>query len=371
MEAGRGWRTVGVDPLEGVAMSDAAHLSHRGTGHAAASATPVAEVVARALQEGILTPEQADRLLELAPSAAPPPAPVPAPRGAATEPAWRAERATRLRAVVAEALGYVGAVLVIVAGIVTAQQFWDDLAPVAHALLAGLLAVVLLAAGQSVHGAAGTPFGRLGSVLWALAVAAVAGTAAIVGGEILEYEEETLALAILVPATVVALVTWWQRPRGLQQAVALVGIAGTSAAALAQLDVALGDWGGLMVWAIGIAWMLLSWSELLRPPDVGLVLGAVAALMGPMMTAGGRNDRLGLVLGVATALGLVAASVTLRVTAVLAVGVVGLFLFVPQLVFEFFGDQLGAPVALLVSGALLLGTSLWIARTRHDEHATR
>ncbi len=46
----------------------------------------------------------------------------------------------------------------------------------------------------------------------------------------------------------------------------------------------------------------------------------------------------------------------------LGVGAVGIFVFVPQVVFQYFGDSLGAPVALLISGAVLIGGAVALSK---------
>jgi hypothetical protein len=312
-----------------------------------------AELLDRAVDEDIVSAEQADRLRALAPAG-------PAPGAGAPEPA------VPRRAFVAEAMGYVGAILVIAAGSTITAQFWADLAPWAHASLLGVLAVVLLAAGGVVQGEAGTPAGRMRSVLWLLAVVAVGGTAAVVADELLDLREAESALAAFGPATAVAIVLWWRLPRSLQQVAVVAGIVGTATAALGTFDLALEELGGLLVWALGIAWLALAWGGLVRPVPTGYVLGAVLALLGPLMVAG-MAGRGGLVLGLVTAGALVATSVPARHTVLLWLGVVGLFLYLPRIVLEFFGDQIGAPVALLVSGTVLLGIALWAARVRQDD----
>ena len=305
------------------------------------------DLVRRAVSEGIVSTDQAAALRGLAPAAGPP---VPGGHG-------------RLRAWVAEALGYVGAALVLVAGMVTVGQFWAELAPWAHVALAGLLAVVLLAAGAVVSGEPGTPLGRLGSVLWFTGAGAVVGTSALAATELAGLEDAASGVAAFAPATAVAVVLWWRRRRALQEVAVVVGLIGTSASLLGMADVEMGDWGGLLVWAIGVAWLALAWGEVVQPARTGRVVGAAVALVGPLM-AFGASGRWGPVLGVVTAGALVAASVPARETVMLGLGVIGLFVFVPNLVFEYFGDELGAPMALLLSGVVLLGVSLWIARSR-------
>lgn len=323
-------------------------LSHEGppTIVTLAESPTVRDVLARAVTDGIVSRDQADRILLLAGS----------------EESARAP-AGRLRAHVAEALGYVGAALVAIAALVTVQQFWADMTAGAHTALLAVVAVVLLVAGAFLHAEAGTPIGRLGSFLWLLGVAATAGTAATFAEDVLELEEAALGVATTAPPTVVAFALWSLRQRSLQQLAVLVGLAATSATLLALVDVTLEDWGGLMVWTLGLVWIVLARLDVVQPRRTGLFAGAVATLLGPLLMFG-SSQRVGIVLGIATAATLVAASVLWRQTVLLGLGVLGLFVFVPTGVFEFFGDDLGAPVALMLSGLLLLGVALAVARMR-------
>lgn len=312
----------------------------------------LSEVVARAQQEGIVSAEQAQRILALAPTGQPIVSTTPD-----VEP-----RAGHLAAYVAEALGYVGGVMMLVAGLFVAQQLWVDLPARGHAFMLAVLVVALLSAGAMVHGEPGTPLGRLGSFLWLLAVAAVAGMAAVVAEEMAGLEEAVQGIAITVPTTAVAMVLWVRRRRSLQEIAVFAGLLATGASLLALVDADLEVWGGLLVWTSGVAWVLLAGAGVVRPARTGLVVGAVAALQGPLMM--GDSGSGGVLLGVITAGALVVASVALRETILLGLGVLGLFVFIPLAVFDVFGDQFGAPVALLLSGGLLLGIALWVARTR-------
>jgi di/tricarboxylate transporter len=50
----------------------------------------------------------------------------------------------------------------------------------------------------------------------------------------------------------------------------------------------------------------------------------------------------------------------------LAVGAIGLFLAVPQLVIEWFGDAIGAPATLLLVGVLLVLLAVGLGRARRE-----
>jgi hypothetical protein len=72
----------------------------------------------------------------------------------------------------------------------------------------------------------------------------------------------------------------------------------------------------------------------------------------------------GVILGVATAAALLAMSVRVHSTILLGFGTAGVFVFVPQVIVEFFGDSIGVPLALFVAGVVMLALALLVARLR-------
>lgn len=309
---------------------------------------PWSEVVHRAVDQGILQPSQGEALLELAASMSPV-------RGV-TQPVGRP------RAWLAEALGYVGAALAVTAGLLLAGQFWSDLGEAVHVATLALVTVALLSVGATVdrHESAG-PLWRLGSVLWVLAVVGVAATAGVVAGEALALPEMDVAVWTATPAAVAAVALWRLRPRSLQEATAALALAAALLAGVARVAPGLTDFNGLWIWGLGVVWFALASTGHLHPARSGIVVGAVGLLVGPLFILDGRW---GVVLGLATAAVLIALSVPMRATVALALAVLGLFVYVPQVVFAFFGEELGAPVALLLSGVVLLAVSLAVARAR-------
>jgi len=73
-----------------------------------------------------------------------------------------------------------------------------------------------------------------------------------------------------------------------------------------------------------------------------------------------------MLLGLVTAGVLLTFSVTLRNTILLGFGAAGIFIFVPQIIFEYFGDTIGVPLALFLTGVVLLGGALLVARLRTE-----
>jgi hypothetical protein len=79
----------------------------------------------------------------------------------------------------------------------------------------------------------------------------------------------------------------------------------------------------------------------------------------------------GLALGIGTGVALLGASVALRSTVLLAFGAAGVLLFLPQIVFEYLGDTLGAPLALLVCGIAILAAAFAAARLKRTVGAAK
>lgn len=269
---------------------------------------------------------------------------------------------TRRRAVLVEAVGYVGAALVLAAVVLLGAELWADLAHWARTSLLVLIGLALAAAGRWVRppGAVGAP-DRLAGTLWVLSTAAWAGAAAVVT----EWADVAGHQRVLI-AGVVALVPaglwWWARPAALQLVV-LFAAAGASVGGLLlalEPDVA---WAwALLVTAFGLAWGLLVWGGLLSPPRTGYVLGAVTAAVGPQIAAGDVDvaaPAVGLVVGVA----LIVAGVALGASVLAVIGTVATTGYLLELAQQLLPGELGWMVGMLVAGAALLAGSLTALRT--------
>jgi hypothetical protein len=100
-----------------------------------------------------------------------------------------------------------------------------------------------------------------------------------------------------------------------------------------------------------------------EPRRVSLTLGPLAGLTGAFVASGDRTS-LGVWLGIAVSVGLVAASVSLRHTPMLGLGVAGLFAFSVWAIGYYFGETIGTPLVLLVAGVILLAVAFVAARLR-------
>lgn len=168
------------------------------------------------------------------------------------------------------------------------------------------------------------------------------------------------ALALCGAAVVPGLVA----ERGEQTLLTAVGAAGLALAVPSVLTYFGRDAGvatGGMTWLAGGALLALGSKRLVRLPLLIEVLGGAGMLGGAALTAtqvGGLGPVLGVVTGAALiGLGMVGGRVLHS-----AVGSIGLLINVPWAIAHFFPGEGRAPLLVLVSGALILGVAVLLAR---------
>lgn len=306
------------------------------------------EVLRRRLDEwtdeALITAEQADAILR---------------HEAGSEGAGEPER--RRTPLVAEVLGYLGGALVLIAGFVAVTEFWDDLSVAARLALVGVGGLAVLGTGWVLVGRDEPAMQRLGGFLWLLSVAAVAFWVAVAARDGLGWAAEPSATAASSGALVLA---WplWARHRGSLQLIAAFGATvATLVTALVQLGSDDEPTVGSAIALLGVAWLVLARRAVLGPRRTATVLGAAALVLGVQSAT---EQSAFIVVGVLVGVTVLAVAVVVDDVILLGAGVVAIFIFVPQLVFEWFGDTLGAPLTLLLCGLILLGVALGVARLR-------
>lgn len=311
------------------------------TDHATRPVDDLAEHVERWVAHGLISQEQATQIVA----------------DEQADVAGHGEAAGR-GPMVTEALGYVGGVLVVVAGLLLTAQLWSDLALSARIGLTAAAAVLLLALGAALPVSLGTAAGRLHSAAWALSAATVAFLLGLVAVEVLDTDDADTALVVTAGATAYSAVLWWLLRSPLQQAVVFVGLAATAASALARIAPS-GPSGdglpGLGVIAVGAGWLYLGGRRRLEPRRFVLVLGGVATVLGSssvQMTDWGRFVAL------AAVLVLVGLALRMRELALLAVAALGMFIVFPRVLMSWFPGAVAAPLALLLAGTLLVLAAL-------------
>jgi Predicted membrane protein (DUF2157) len=298
----------------------------------------------------LITPEQADRILV---------------RGDVLVQAPPAEqrRHQERSSLVIEALGYLGGVIILVASILIASLYWDQVTTTARLLILGGVAGVLLASGFAVPERLEDVGIRLRSVMWLLSTGALAGFLGLLGADALNMADQDVFLLISAGVAVYAIGLWLISQTLVQQLAMMVGIMLTAAALTTELDVGQ-TLPGFAVWGVALIWVVLGWGGVLEPRRFVMVFGAAGMFVGALTTipTDGGN-----VLALVTAAAVVTTAVLFRDLLLLAVGAFGTLLVLPAVITEWFPGDLAAPIAMLAMGAVLVGAALFVARRRHTK----
>ncbi|WP_406054696.1 DUF2157 domain-containing protein [Kribbella sp. NBC_00889] len=295
---------------------------------------------------GVITPEQAARMRADVGPSMPPASP---------------ETEHRQASLAIEALGYLGSVLIVVASLLLASEYWDDLSTVGQLIIIGGAAGTLLLAGFVVPERLGRAGTRMHAVLWLGATVATAGLLGLFGDEVLGWYDEDLALLVFVGVTALAAALWWRLPTALQQAAVVAGLAGAAGAAAAEFHARADQLPGLAIWGVGAIWFVLGWGGIVLPRWTALLLGGFGLMIGSGMTMPADG---GIVVALTTVTALVVLAVLARDLLVLALGAWGALQFLPIAINEWFPGEVAAAIALLVAGGLLVSVAIWIARRR-------
>ncbi len=267
----------------------------------------------------------------------------------------------------AEALGYVGAAVLILGLISLVSSAWPDMSfPARCAVLVAVL-LVLFGAGLPLDDDEPIEW-RLRSVVWGLSIGAAGGLTAQVVVDGFGWTEEAVAISIGSVTALYGLGLWQLKDRPTCHAGAFVGSLVAIVGVMSWLDGPPAM--GLSVAGWGLAWLLLSRTERVPPTYAGAVLGCAALLIGPVITAESWSTAAPLLgLGVAATLVCVGAMGSLLLMT--AAGVVGVVVYLPWSLSAIFGDAIGPAVIQVVTGAGLLGAMLILLRFRRRSAGDR
>lgn len=268
-----------------------------------------------------------------------------------------------------EILGYVGAVFVLVAAILVVVDLWADMSRAAKIVLAGSAAAVLVGAGLLVTRADHPRIRRVGSVVLLLALI----PAGVAVGLVAEttFSEDTAVLCGMAAAALLGLALYARNRHSVAQHLGLfVSTMGVVLFAPIVIEDT-SDWlPGLMLFIAGVVWVVLASFEVVLPRSLGEIAGSVAALFGAFTLVSSLSwEESGGTL-VVMALCVIASLVSIVIGVardrifVVGGGMVGLIIFLPWLINEALGENIGAPVALLVAGSLLIGSAVYLSRRR-------
>ena len=262
-----------------------------------------------------------------------------------------------------EAMAYVGGVLLAVGAAMLVGRFWESMGTIAH--------LAIVAAATAVTGIVGALIGeaepvarRVRGFLWTLTAIGAGSVAGLFAFEVLERVGEAVAVTTAATTGVVSAALWWRRERPMQHITTFGALVVTVAVSIEWIDdVNPWAWIGLALWALGIVWATAAWRRFIPPAAIGFPLGVILTLVGAGII-GGRYDWIGPILGLVTAAAWTTIGIRSNEVLALAPGLVGIFVFLPWSLGRFFGDSLGAPVIIMLSGAVLLAVVVVLWRRR-------
>ena len=259
-----------------------------------------------------------------------------------------------------EAVGYIGAILLLAGGISAVGQQWHGIPGWGRvAVLAGAAAVLLLA-GLATRGVREPAIQRLTDVVWFLSVASAAGAAGFAADRLGSGAAVT-SLWVGAGISVYSAALWLARRHALENLALFIGLIITICSAIFIVDATPPSLVfTICLWAFGLGWVALGWRRYLEPVWVSVPSGVLLALIVPSIAAGEHGWVYAL--GIGTAAGAMAAGVRLRNTPLLALGSLAMFGYVTSVVLQYFHRSLGAPGALAITGVLVLGLAVVTAR---------
>lgn len=324
------------------------------SGSGTAAPGDVSAAIERWLADAIITAEQATQMRADLPERAPqagahggPPRPLP-----------RTSRA----ALVAEALGYLGGVIILVAMGLVVGNLWEEMSVGVRLGLVGVVTVLLLVAGNLIPARLGVTGVRLRSVLWLASSAALAVLLGLGASEWSRWADEGVVTFAALGTAFYSAVLWWAN-RHLPQHVAVFAALLVGVGTLVSLLPDAGALPGFGIWGIGAAWLALAWGGLIPGRQVGTVLGAVGMVVGviTLLDAGW-----GVVLALATVSALIGLALTFRDLYLLGVGAIGTLIVLPPIMGRYFPGALAPALALLCLGVLLVVAAVVTTRRRGE-----
>lgn len=262
-----------------------------------------------------------------------------------------------------EAVAYLGAVLVLVALVVLATEFWDRIAPWGRLALSVIVALVLFVVGLLLGRSDEPALNRARTFAWFLTVAAVVLAAFVGLRDLADVAEGATFVWVSLISLVAAGLLWWLGKSVLQMVAMGITAGASTVAVLSQIGSA-PEWAfGFAFAGLGAFWLLMTWGGWFRPERTSYVLGGLGALL---IAFPEGSDLPWPLLGLGVGLGLMALSVPLNQNVLLGLGVAGLFVYIPMTIFEVFGETLGVPVALLITGLVLLAVVVITMRLRKE-----
>jgi Predicted membrane protein (DUF2157) len=284
------------------------------------------------------------------------------------EAAERARAATlpqRRLPLVAEVLGYVGAVITVTAIVVAVHQIWKHVPTAAEMATAGVIAIGLLLAGAALRSDTDPALARLRSVLWLLSTVAAAAFVAVLTGTYLSLANADRALTTAAASVACAVPLWWRTRSAVQHLAAFGAAVALLETGIDRIDPHAGTFAfGIALWGLAVAWGIAVARGRLIPAPIGMLLSGAGALAGAIIA---MDPAAGVLLAMATVAGLFACGVLMRQVLLIGIGAVGTLYVIPDAASRYLPGSVAAPLAVAVVGTVLLGVAVLLARQRRKE----
>ena len=258
-------------------------------------------------------------------------------------------------AIATEAIAYIGGMLFIIGfGLLMASQ-WDSLNNTAHFTVVIVPAIITFVAGLGFGRHTVPSFRRIGYALWALSTLFLAYSLGVFTDGFFELDDNVDVSIIAGVVTAYAIGQFIFRRSALQQLISFVSIGVFVCSLLALVDESIPVfWFGALVVAQGLAWMLFTWADIIRPRRDGFIQGAGGALLSAQFMVFSMRDE-AIVVGLVLSLLFVLAGVLSSTTVIFILGSIGLFAFAYEGVLNWFGSSVITNATLLAVGVLVLG----------------
>jgi uncharacterized membrane protein len=266
-----------------------------------------------------------------------------------------------------EILAYLGAVLVVAAGFILVSEFWEDVGKPARILLSLSAGVLLAVAGIALTRSEGASTRRAGQAALLLGAAPIGYALGMIIDAVVEDEE--ISVTVGFAAALAYSAFFYARDRSFAQHVGIfISATGTAVALGMLVEGDAGSWIiGMLLVVLGVAWIGSSATNRLPPRVLGEIGGLIDVGIGSLIIVGslGPDDGGGvgaMIAWIVVAIALVASGVRWDEVVLIIGGVIGLLVYIPWLATEVLGEGVGAPLALLIAGGLLIGTALYLTR---------
>ena len=319
---------------------------------------PVSAAIERWLADAIITAEQATRMRADLPEPLTEPLAVPPAGSLVPASVSRTSRA----ALVTEALGYLGGVIILVALSLVVGTVWDELSVGVRPTIVGVAALLLLVAGALIPSRLGATGTRLRSVLWFASSASLAALLGLGASDWTEQADEGVVTLAAFGTALYSAVLWWAHRHPLQHVVVFVSLlfgVGTGVSMLPDANTL----PGLAVWGIGAAWLALAWGGAIPDRQVGMVLGAIGTVVGAATVV---REGWSVVLALATVSLLIGLALIMRDLFLLSVGSIGTLMVLPPILGRYFPGSMASALVLLGLGVLLVVAAVVTTRRRSE-----